>query len=291
MLAFIILIQIGELAVVMSEIGSCPVKQDKVIGKRLPVKWPRVEKNIGFQMCLSKCEAMSYCLSINFNRVLLECELNERKKNDSNDLVDDDSYFYAETVRADHQSNVCGDKICNNYSTCVTMAGNRKVCIETDCSESAPEIHVPNGNIVQRTYSPASITYGCNKDFIGYGTTQTIYCSIGGKWSPLDYRCEHSYTRLVGSNVPFEGRVEVNKYGSWGTVCDDYFGMSEADVVCRSLGFQGALQVTHKYGSGTGAILMDNVNCFSNETTILDCGYKTSHDCSHAEDVGVICKH
>lgn len=98
MLAFIILIQIGELGAVMSEISSCPVNQDKVIGKRLPVKWPRVEKNIGFQMCLRKCEAMSYCLSINFNRVLLECELNEWKKNDTNDLVDDDSYFYAETV-------------------------------------------------------------------------------------------------------------------------------------------------------------------------------------------------
>uniref|UniRef100_A0A8W8JE55 SRCR domain-containing protein n=1 Tax=Magallana gigas TaxID=29159 RepID=A0A8W8JE55_MAGGI len=262
------------------------INQNKVIGKRLPVKWPGVEKNIGFQMCLRKCVAMSYCLSINFNRVLLECELNERKKNDTNDLVDDDSYFYAETVRVDHQSNVCGDKICNNYSTCVTMAGNRKVYIETDCSES--EIHVPNGNIVQRTYSPASITYGCIKDFIGYGTIQTINCSNGGKWSVLDYQCEHSYTRLVGSNVSFEGRVEVYLNGSWGTVCDDYFGMSEADVVCRSLGFPGALQVTYKYGSGTGAILMDNVNCLSNETTILDCGYKTSHDCSHAEDIGVI---
>lgn len=289
MLAFIILIQIGELGVVMSEIGSCPVKQDKVIGKRLPVKWPRVEKNIGFKMCLMKCEAMSYCLSINFNRVLLECELNEWKKKDTNDLVDDDSYFYAETVRTDHQSNVCGDKICNNYSTCVTMAGNRKVCIETDCSES--EIHVPNGNIVQRTYSPPSITYGCNSDFIGNGTTQTINCSIGGKWSVLDYQCKHSYTRLVGSNVSFEGRVEVYLNGSWGTVCDDEFGMTDADVVCRSLGFPGALQVTHKYGSGTGDILMDNVGCVSNKATILDCIYITSHNCNHGEDVGVICKH
>ncbi|XP_052709242.1 soluble scavenger receptor cysteine-rich domain-containing protein SSC5D-like isoform X2 [Crassostrea angulata] len=391
----------------MSEIGSCPVNQDKVIGKRLPVKWPRVEKNIGFQMCLRKCEAMSYCLSINFNRVFLECELNERKKNDTNDLVDDDSYFYAETVRTDHKSNVCGDTVCNNYSTCVTMAGNRKICIETECSESAPEISngnivqrtyspasitygcnkdfigygttqtincsiggkwspldyrcehkncsqttpvIQNGNIVQRTYSPASITYGCNKNFIGYGTTQTIYCSNGGKWSPLDYRCEHkncsettpvipnghivqrtyspasitygcdpnyishgskqtinctegwgwspldyrcsiSYTRLVGSNVPFEGRVEVFLYGSWGTVCDDYFEITDANVVCRSLGFPGALQVTHKYGSGTGDILMDDVSCVSNEATILDCGYITSHNCDHSEDVGVICKH
>lgn len=75
---------------------------------------------------------------------------------------------------------------CCTYNTC-TILLNLK-----DCSESAPEIHVPNGNIVQRTYSPASITYGCIKDFIGYGTIQTINCSNGGKWSLLDYQCEHS---------------------------------------------------------------------------------------------------
>ena len=64
------------------------------------------------------------------------------------------------------------------------------------------------------------------------------------------------------------------------------------DAVSDALYFlSSALQVTHKYGSGTGDILMDNVNCLSNETTILDCGYKTSHDCSHAEDIGVICKY
>lgn len=350
MLAFVIFIQIGALGVVMSDINSCPVIQDKIIGKRLPVSWPRVEKNICFQMCLRKCEAMSYCLSINFNRVLLECELNHRKKNDTNELVDDDSYFYAETVRTDHHSNLCGVEICNNYSTCITMPGNRKVCIETDCSESAPEIHVPNGKIVQRTYSPASITYGCNEDYVGYGSIQTINCSTGGKWSPLDYQCEHKncsestpvipngnivhrtyfpasitygcdpnyishgsnqtinctvgwdwspldyrcsidFTRLVGSVMPFEGRVEVYKYGSWGTVCDDGFGMSEADVVCRSLGYPGALQVLLEYGNGTGAILMDNVNCLSNERTILDCYYLTYHNCEHFEDVGVICNH
>lgn len=47
------------------------------------------------------------------------------------------------------------------------------------------------------------------------------------------------YTRLVGSNAPFEGRVEVYLNGFWGTVCDDGFGMSEADVFCRSLGYPG----------------------------------------------------
>uniref|UniRef100_K1QLG7 Neurotrypsin n=1 Tax=Magallana gigas TaxID=29159 RepID=K1QLG7_MAGGI len=54
-----------------------------------------------------------------------------------------------------------------------------------------------------------------------------------------------SYTRLVGSNVSFEGRVEVYLNGSWGTVCDDGFGMTDADVVCRSLGFPGSSDFTN----------------------------------------------
>ena len=31
--------------------------------------------------------------------------------------------------------------------------------------------------------------------------------------------------------------IRLNFQGLWGTVCDDYFGASEAKVVCRMLGF------------------------------------------------------
>lgn len=64
----------AAVAGVMSETNSCTDIKDKIIGKRLPISWPRIEKNIGFQMCLRKCESMSACLSINFNRFMFECE-------------------------------------------------------------------------------------------------------------------------------------------------------------------------------------------------------------------------
>lgn len=49
----------AAVAGVMSETNSCTDIKDKIMGKRLPISWPRIEKNIGFQMCVS--ENVSRC--------------------------------------------------------------------------------------------------------------------------------------------------------------------------------------------------------------------------------------
>ena len=42
---------------------------------------------------------------------------------------------------------------------------------------------------------------------------------------------------LVDGGQQNRGRIEVVYLGSRGTVCDDEFGVEEANVVCRSLGY------------------------------------------------------
>ena len=48
---------------------------------------------------------------------------------------------------------------------------------------------------------------------------------------------------------------------------------------------------TQAFGPGTGYILLDNVNCVGNETSIADCrhGGWGVHNCDHNKDVSVPC--
>ena len=100
--------------------------------------------------------------------------------------------------------------------------------------------------------------------------------------------------RLAGRSTYNAGRVEVYYSGSWRTVCDDSWDVTDALVVCRQLGFRGASRSTSSahHGQGVGAILLDNVQCRGREATLLQCSHRGIgvHDCTHSEDAGVICK-
>lgn len=101
-----------------------------------------------------------------------------------------------------------------------------------------------------------------------------------------------SAVRLVGVSAT-KGRVEVYYNGTWGTVCDDYWDIKDARVVCRQLGFPDAdaAYLTAFFGEGTGPIWMDNVECTGSESSLTECRRSEwgRHGCSHSEDASVSC--
>ena len=105
--------------------------------------------------------------------------------------------------------------------------------------------------------------------------------------------CAGLLVRLAGSSYYYEGRVEVNYNGKWGTVCDDGWDYYDAYVVCRQLGFRSGSSYSNAYfGPGSGPILLDNVTCTGSESTLANCGHLgvgITRSCSHSEDASVRC--
>ncbi|MGH0114929.1 UNVERIFIED_CONTAM: hypothetical protein FKN15_065853 [Acipenser sinensis] len=99
-----------------------------------------------------------------------------------------------------------------------------------------------------------------------------------------------------GEKLPDRGRGEIHVKGVWGTVCDDLFDSKAGAVVCRQLGYPFVLRVARRAEMGEGSnlnILLDDVKCEGTEKTLLECKRAKigEHNCSHKEDVGVVCGH
>ena len=125
-------------------------------------------------------------------------------------------------------------------------------------------------------------------------------------------------SRLVGGSVAEEGRVEVCRYGVWGTVCSNSWSVNDAKVVCGQLGYStesketitmiAVYSIIHVipctsyyiiavfaytepvYGSGIDRIWLNNVNCNGSEDNLLDCMFTLNNGiCDHSMDAGVKC--
>ena len=105
--------------------------------------------------------------------------------------------------------------------------------------------------------------------------------------------------------VEFFNRDYYRTYGTyqtfavqWGTICDSDWNETEANVVCRSLGYQSTGAIPHEggtFGAGEGPIWANNVTCVGTEYYPVSCNIESRYRydgeaiCNHTTDVGVTC--
>lgn len=114
-----------------------------------------------------------------------------------------------------------------------------------------------------------------------------VLLSLGG--TPVE-----GGVRLAGDASEHSGRVEVYHDGEWGTICDNGWSLTETNVICKQLGYPGAIgyETGGHFGSGSGPVFLDQVKCDGSEHFITECDHTGwyTHICSHEEDVGVRCQ-
>lgn len=78
---------------------------------------------------------------------------------------------------------------------------------------------------------------------------------------------------MVNGSDSSEGRVDIRVNGTWGTLCDTYFSLSDARVVCRVLGYAVAERITQPSPFDTAGENppVFTLGCTGVEESIEDC--------------------
>ncbi|KAM5140141.1 LOW QUALITY PROTEIN: scavenger receptor cysteine-rich domain-containing protein SCART1 [Callospermophilus lateralis] len=101
----------------------------------------------------------------------------------------------------------------------------------------------------------------------------------------------HREARLVGSEHPCAGRLEVRRGLTWGTVCHTDLDLPTAHVVCRELQCGLVISVVHGtlLGQGSGPVWTEASHCLGNESLLFYCQSEPGRQCTHDQDVGLRC--
>ena len=71
----------------------------------------------------------------------------------------------------------------------------------------------------------------------------SLYCTDTTRiWNSSPYS---GMVRLQGGDYSNEGRVEVYCNGQWGTICSTGFGTTDANTICKQLGYDSYYRYNH----------------------------------------------
>ncbi|XP_029352823.1 deleted in malignant brain tumors 1 protein-like isoform X2 [Echeneis naucrates] len=208
----------------------------------------------------------------------------------------------AGVICSDHVRVVNGTNRCNGRVEVYHEGHWKRVC-SSDWAKDDAEVVCREIGCGTAALQTVPLHYGQANDLVGVkvacvgNETSISQCPIqDSKEACVDatlYCTNSKPLRLMNGTHRCSGRVEVFHDGHWGTVCDDRWGIQEANVVCREMNCGNALAVKYKayYGRGDQQVWMDDVECTGTEKSLADCPHRGfgEHDCDHNEDAGVEC--
>ncbi|XP_078593656.1 uncharacterized protein LOC144871725 isoform X2 [Branchiostoma floridae x Branchiostoma japonicum] len=179
------------------------------------------------------------------------------------------------------------------------LSGSRVLTLAGSPYVAAEDIHVPSGSVL--TVEPGvTVRFGPGVGLFVAGALKAqgrddqriTFTRLDGAptWN-LSSRLGLGI-RLVEGRTLNEGRLELQDANdTWGTVCDDGWDSRDTAVACRQLGYRGGGEF-RRFGTGTGPILLDEMDCDGSELALFKCRVQTlgNHDCGHDEDVGLVCQ-
>ncbi|XP_019856385.1 PREDICTED: deleted in malignant brain tumors 1 protein-like isoform X3 [Amphimedon queenslandica] len=144
-------------------------------------------------------------------------------------------------------------------------------------------------SIAQCSYS-TSIDSGCTNS---NSYDATVYCYTTRIWNSNPFP---GMIRLQGGAYSNEGRVEVYCNGQWGTICSTGFGTTDANTICKQLGYDSYYRYNHlSISSGSSSQPIWSTNMYSTSSdrcygTRNTCPSSSVTTCSHSNDVTISCR-
>eukprot|EP00117_Sycon_ciliatum_P010401 scpid20566/ scgid12315/ Deleted in malignant brain tumors 1 protein; Hensin len=187
-----------------------------------------------------------------------------------------------------------GDEVLQACRRCHASCEECSGPTASDCvSCSMPTYLYPNAIANSSSSSSSSSSSGAAGGVAGSGPGVCVEsCSPGFISAPS------ATVRLVDGASSLQGRVEVFYNGEWGTVCDDYWDLRDAQVVCGQLRLGTALvaQRGNRYQGDSGGqrsrpVWLRDFTCSGVEADLHSCQIASwgTNVCSHDEDAGIVC--
>ncbi|XP_052697830.1 prothrombin-like [Crassostrea angulata] len=194
----------------------------------------------GHKQCLKMCIAYAECLSVNFSRNRLLCELNSQHETETDQVTvntsETEDFIYIPRIsfskHIDVQAEMCNNVTCPIGKMCVRHSPNKTSCVIARCIQPMPQPYIGSSAELQVDLSAftgnrkggnvgENVYFTCPPRTVVMGSP-TIKCLANGQWETRP-RCQVCLEASDPSGARYWGTKSVT---STGKTCQSWSSQS-----------------------------------------------------------------